>query len=106
MIAVVIGLVVAGGGDDDDDEATAAVDDTSEETTSEDGSETEAETPEIQGAISWTQAQDEGLDVTFPDTCDPETGQAAIPYFFAAECYADVEDNGGATSQGVTEDTI
>ncbi len=106
VIAVVIGLVVAGGGDDDDDEATAAVDDTSEETTSEDGSETEAETPEIQGAISWTQAQDEGLDVTFPDTCDPETGQAAIPYFFAAECYADVEDNGGATSQGVTEDTI
>ena len=104
VVAVVIGLVVAGGGDDG--EAAGTVDDTTEEATSEDGSETDPEAPELEGAISWTRAQEEGLDVAFPDTCDPETGQAAMPYFFAAECYADVEDNGGATHRGVTEDSI
>lgn len=104
VVAIVVGLVVAGGGDDGDEDA-ATVDDTSQTT---DGDDTATSEPgdAPQGAISWTMAEEQGLDVTFPETCDPETGQAAIPYFFAAECYADVEDNGGATSQGVTEDTI
>lgn len=96
VIAVIAGLVIAGGGDDDNDEDEA--------TTGTDPEAGPAERPE--GAISWTQAQDEGLDVEFPDTCDPETGRVAIPYFFAAECYADVDDNGGATHTGVTEDSI
>jgi len=97
VIAVVVGLVVAGGGDDGP--AETATDDTSA-----DGEAAGAERPA--GAISWTQAREDGLDVTFPDTCDPETGRVAIPYFFAPECFADVEDNGGATARGVTEDSI
>ena len=76
--------------------------------TTDDGAETTTggETTRPEGAISWTQAQEEDLDVTFPDTCDEETGRAAIPYFFAAECFANVDDNGGATHRGVTEDSI
>lgn len=100
VIAVVIGLVVTSGGDEDD---TATTDTTS--TTDGNGDDpVDVERPE--GAISFSQAQEQDLDVTFPDTCDTERGTVAIPYFFAPECYADVDDNGGATSTGVTEDTI
>ena len=59
-----------------------------------------------EGAISWSMAQEQGLDVRFPDTCDTETGQVAIPFFFRSECFADAEDNGGATARGVTGDAI
>jgi len=96
VIAVIVGVVVAGGGDDEEP-AEQATSDTS-------GGAAEAGRPE--GAISWTQAEEEDLDVTFPETCDPETGRVAIPYFFAPECFADVEENGGATHTGVTEDSI
>ena len=63
-----------------------------------------AERPE--GAVSWTMAQEQGLDVEFAPTCDTESGLIAIPFFFRTECFADVEDNGGATAPGVTADTI
>ena len=98
VIAVVAGLVLTGGGDDtgDDDEQTTTDDTASEDTT--------ADRPE--GAISWSQAQEEGLEVEFPDTCDMERGTVAIPFFYAPECYANVDDNGGATHTGVTEDSI
>ncbi len=59
-----------------------------------------------EGAITWTMAQESGLDVTFPDTCDTESGMLAIPFIFRTECFADVDDNGGATASGVTEDSI
>jgi hypothetical protein len=58
------------------------------------------------GAISYSQAQAEGLDVTFGDGCDEETGRIALPYFFAPECFAQSDDNGGATATGVTADSI
>lgn len=103
VIALVIGLVVAGGGDDDDGDTTAGGGDTTETTA---GGEPVTTEGGATGAVSWTMAEEEGLDVTFPDTCDPETGRVAIPYFFAAECFADVDDNGGATATGVTGDTI
>jgi hypothetical protein len=94
VIAVVVALVAfAGGGDDNGDDNASTP--TTEGT---------AERPE--GAISWTQAQEENLDVTFPDTCDPDTGRVAIPFYFASECFADVADNGGATAPGVAADTI
>jgi hypothetical protein len=94
VIAVIAAVVVLGGGDDDDTgEAAAGAGDGGGGTRPAD-------------AVSWSQAEEEGLDVAFPDTCDPETGRVAIPYFFAPPCFADVEDNGGATSRGVTEDTI
>lgn len=95
VVAVIAAVVIAGGGDDDTDEATT------DETTQDDGP---AQRPD--GAVSWTQAEEEGLEVEWPDTCDQERGTVAIPYFYAPECYADVDDNGGATSPGVTEDSI
>lgn len=58
------------------------------------------------GAITWSMAQEQGLDVRFGDTCDTETGMVAIPFIFKTECFADVDDNGGATAPGVTADTI
>ncbi len=92
VIAIVAGIVLMGGGDDGDDTATTT-------TTGSGGG-----APE--GAISFSRAEAEGLDVTFADTCDTETGRLAMPYYFAPECYAEVEDNGGATAPGVTADEI
>jgi hypothetical protein len=110
VLAVIGGAVALGGGDDDEDQ-TATGDTTSETggAASEGGGEGEGGAADVQrpaGAVSWTQAEEEGLDVTFPDTCDPETGRVAIPYFYAPECFADVADNGGDTARGVTADTI
>lgn len=102
VIAIVGGVVALGGGDDDEDAATTTTAAPAGTGTTAGGG--EATLPE--GAISFSQAQAEGLDVTFPDTCDTETGRVAVPYYYAPECFADVEDNGGATAPGVTADTI
>lgn len=59
-----------------------------------------------EGVVTWSAAQAQGLDVTFPDTCDTTSGKVAIPFVFRTECFADVADNGGATAPGVTGDTI
>lgn len=93
VIALVAGFSLVGGGGDDeadtDDSATAPAGDLPD------------------GVVTWSMAQDEGLDVEFSDTCDTESGMVAIPFFFRTECIADIEgDNGGATSPGVTEDEI
>lgn len=92
VIAVIGGVVVLSGGNDD---AAAPG------TTASDGG---GKAPK--GAISFSRAQAEGLDVTFADTCDTATGRLAMPYYFAPECYANVEDNSGATGPGVTADEI
>ncbi|HUF31975.1 MAG TPA: hypothetical protein VMN58_02055 [Acidimicrobiales bacterium] len=92
VVAVVAGVAVvgllAGGGDDGGGPGAVGP----------------AERPD--GAISWSMAQEQGLDVTFPDTCDTESGRVAIPFIFRAECFADVDDNGGATAPGVTATEI
>jgi hypothetical protein len=59
-----------------------------------------------EGVVTWSMAQAEDLDVEFPDTCDRESGMIAIPFLFRTECFADVDDNGGATADGVTGDSI
>jgi methylmalonyl-CoA mutase cobalamin-binding subunit len=94
VIAAVVGVSTLrdGGGDDG-------------ETTESDADAAPAgELPE--GVVTWSMAQEQGLDVEFPDTCDTETGMVAIPFFFRAECVADNDEAGGATSPGVTSDTI
>ena len=93
VLAIIAAVVIAGGGDDDKDSDTST-------------GTTVADDQRPDGAISWSQAQDEGLDVTFPDTCDTDRGTVAIPISFAPECFADVDDNGGATHTGVTADSI
>ncbi|CAN5414043.1 hypothetical protein BH18ACT1_BH18ACT1_03440 [soil metagenome] len=95
VLAVVAGVLVANGGGDDDEDVATDADVASEGETNE-------------GVASFQQAEEEGRldEVTFPEGCDEERGRVAIPDFFAPPCYADVEDNGGATSPGVTGDTI
>ncbi|MET0159702.1 MAG: hypothetical protein ABW279_09475, partial [Acidimicrobiales bacterium] len=89
VVAVIGAIVLSGGGDDTDDatDDTVAAEDVGE------------------GALSFSAAEEEGIEVDWPDTCDTERGTVAIPNYFAAECYAPFEgDNGGATDTGVTED--
>jgi hypothetical protein len=60
-----------------------------------------------EGVVPYSVAEAEGLDVDWPATCDTSTGRVRMPTVFAPECYAPFDgDNGGATAQGVTSDTI
>ena len=129
VVALVAGIVLATSGGDDDDadggadtttavtEATDAPDttDASEETTPE-GTEPEGTEPddgdgggggEITFPLSFSQAQEQGVEVAWDERCDTATGNLAVQWFFAPECYAPFEgDNGGDTTRGVTADTI
>ena len=134
VAAVVIVVVVATGGSDDDaapdgstptETAAPPTDDTAPDTdapppdtdapqnTTTDPEGTTppddpfAGSPLPQGVMSFSVAQDLGLDLDFGERCDPETGSVAVPDFFAPECYLPFSgDNGGATARGVTADTI
>jgi hypothetical protein len=93
VIVVIIVAVAAGGGDGKNTKA---------------GGTTSPSTPlGPEGALSYDAAVKAGTvaDHTFPN-CDKETGKIAIPFFYAAPCYADVKDNGGETARGITADTI
>ncbi len=59
------------------------------------------------GVMTFSVASELGLDIDFGLRCNEELGTLAVPNFFAPECVAPFEgDNGGATAQGVTEDSI
>ncbi|HEU4842380.1 MAG TPA: hypothetical protein VFT09_13095, partial [Ilumatobacteraceae bacterium] len=128
VIAIVVGvLVVSGGGDDDDGDASAestaaTVDDTAAPATS--GATAAPTTPTTPAAapdatavapgaipypLTFSQAVTDGIDgaIDWGARCDTTRGRLAFPDYFAPECYAPFDgDNGGATSQGITEDTI
>ncbi len=121
VVAAVAGIVLVSGGDDDGDDAaantTTAVTEPSgteapEATTGDNaGSEPEGTEPEGGGEVvyplSFSQATEQGIEVAWDDRCDTATGNLAIQWFFAPECYAPFEgDNGGDTSRGVTGDSI
>lgn len=94
VIVVVLAIAAAGlgsGRSGDDDAATPSASGP-------------AERPD--GAVSWSMAEEQGLDVTFPASCDTETGMVAVPFLFRPECFADIDDNGGATAPGVTAEEI
>lgn len=90
-IAIVVAIVVASGGGDDDDAGSGT-------------STTTGERPS--GAVSFSEARENNLDVTFPDTCDDETGRIAMPFRYAPECYANSDEPTTASAPGVTADTI
>ena len=121
VVAAVVGLVVVSGGDDDSESATtepttaatepattdATTETTPDATTPADGTEAAASGSEIVFPLSFSQAEEQGVEVAWDERCDTETGQLAIQWFFAPECYAPFEgDNGGDTTRGVTADTI
>ena len=125
VIAIVAGVLVATSGGDDDDDATgnttapvaseAPADTSAAETTTADTAATDTEPTgteptsteaagggEVTFPLSFTQAEEQGIDVAWGDNCDPETGRLAVRDFFAPECYAPFEgDNGGETAPGV-----
>ncbi len=105
VIAVIAAVVLIGGGDDDNT-ATTAPDTT---VAGDDGSTTTGAPGEVTYPLSFSAAEEAGTaaDLDWGDRCDTSRGQVAIPSYFAAECYLPFEgDNGGATDQGVTADSI
>jgi hypothetical protein len=123
VIAAVVGVVLVTGDDGDDagDDTTAvtAAPDTTgapEETaageTEPDGTDPGGTEPpptggEITFPLSFSQAQDQEIEVAWDERCDTETGNLAIKWFFAPECWAPFDgDNGGDTTRGVTAETI
>ncbi|NQY56808.1 MAG: ABC transporter substrate-binding protein [Ilumatobacteraceae bacterium] len=133
IVAAVAGVIVVSGGDDDDGESsdtttaeTTATTDagsntTAAPTTAPDDSTETTESPattagddgdggdaaEIVYPLTFSQAEEQGIEVAWDERCDTETGQWAMPWFFAPECFAPFEgDNGGETTSGVTGDTI
>ncbi|MFP5256518.1 MAG: hypothetical protein ACLGI8_11805 [Acidimicrobiia bacterium] len=107
VVLAVVGALVVFSGDDDEPETTdsAATDDGAGDGGAGDGGDG-GEAPE--GAVTYAMAEAAGTvgDYTWMDSCDTETGLVSMPNQFAGECYANVEDNGGATYAGVTEDEI
>jgi ABC-type branched-subunit amino acid transport system substrate-binding protein len=126
VVAAIIGIVVVTGGDDDGGDAGAdtttavtepAASDTTESTapTGSEPTDSQPEGTEPDGGgggeitypLSFSQAQEQGIEVAWDERCDTERGTLAVRDYFAPECYAPFEgDNGGATSRGVTADTI
>ena len=132
VVAVVAGVLVAtSGGDDDGDDAapstsaaapavatdapatTAADTAASAPASSAPGSSAPGSTAapsgggEITYPLSFSDAEEQGIEVAWDERCDTERGTIAVPDYFAPECYAPFEgDNGGATAPGVTADSI
>ena len=124
VIAVVVGLVVVSAGDDDEDASDtttpateptgtdAPADTTPEETTPGETTPGDTTPPDTGGGeitypLSFSQAEEQGIEVEWDERCDTDLGTVAVKWFFAPECYAPFEgDNGGATSRGVTADSI
>ena len=100
VVAVIIGVVVASGGDDDDSASTTGGTNTTQAATGTDG--------DVTYPMSFRKAAEAGLDdLDWGERCDTDRGQVKIISYFAAECYLPFEgDNGGATDQGVTADSI
>lgn len=119
VAAIVIGVIVAAGGGDDDTSdtaapvttgapGTAAPDTGAPETAAPDTATPDTGAPgEITYPLSFSRAQELGIELDWGERCDTERGTVAIKNFFAPECYAPFEgDNGGATAPGVTADSI
>ena len=103
LIAAIAAAVVAMSGGDDDPESGG------------DGGTDGAEAPDVTNAdgepvypFSWADGEASGLrDLEWGDRCDTERGTLAIPDVAAQPCYLPFDgDNGGATADGVTADTI
>jgi hypothetical protein len=92
-------LVFGGGGDDGDDDADTAAGG---------GTATEDELIES-GPMTWQKAELEGTteSIDWGPNCDTETGRIKLVSVYAPPCVEPFEgDNGGATSPGVTADTV
>jgi hypothetical protein len=90
-------LVFGGGGDDGDDEAAT------------DSASTSEDELIASGPMTWQKAEqeDETANIDWGPNCDTETGKIKLVSVYAPPCVEPFEgDNGGATSTGVTADTV
>jgi hypothetical protein len=90
-------LVFGGGGDDGDDEAATDSGSTSEDELI------------ASGPMTWQKAEQEGetANIDWGPNCDTDTGKIKLVSTYAPPCVQPFEgDNGGATSPGVTADTV
>jgi ABC-type branched-subunit amino acid transport system substrate-binding protein len=90
-------LVFGGGNDDGDDEAAT------------DSASTSEDELIASGPMTWQKAEQEGgtANVDWGPNCDTDTGKIKLVSTYAAPCVQPFEgDNGGATSPGVTADTV
>jgi hypothetical protein len=91
-------LIFGRGGGDDDDEAAGG------------GEAANASRDELirSGPMTPQRAElEEETDVDFGPDCDPDTGRIRLPTIYAAPCVVPFDgDNGGATSPGVTADSV
>lgn len=95
VVAIVGALVVLGGGDDE--QATTG------------GTSSSVPVADVATPVQYWEAEEAGTveDETWVANCDPATGRIQMPTIFAPPCVPAFDgDNGGATSKGVTEDTI
>lgn len=99
IVAVVVVAVIAlagGGGDDGDDGGGGG------------GGGDQQATGDL--PITFQEAEEQGIDdIDWGEGCDTDRGRVAIPVRNAAPCiepWDEAEDNGGATTQGVTADSI
>jgi hypothetical protein len=89
VIAIVVGVIALAGGGDDDKKAD---DNTGDVTTS-------------KGPVTINDSNRDSID--WGPNCDTKLGRVKIPFTYAAPCVKPFTgDNGGATSDGVTADTI
>ena len=111
LLLAVGAVVVLGGGDDDDDGEAAGATSSGDIEWGDDDVDVEPGAPDPVGRMPLTYAEAEEAgetgDLTWPDACDPETGQLKVPSVFAFPCVPEFEgDNGGATYSGDTADSI
>lgn len=108
LALVVVGLAVAVGGGDDDT-STAATDEDDSSATGTTVGEDGAPPPVDRMPVTYAEAEADGTvdDYEWGERCDPDTGRERLPSVYALPCVPVFEgDNGGATSPGVTADTI
>ena len=100
VIAVIVGIVVASGGDDDSTKATGGGTATTQATG----------TGKDDFPVSFSAAKAAGVkDISWGARCDTDRGQVKLPSYYAPQCYKPWpagKDNGGATADGVTADSI
>jgi hypothetical protein len=103
VAAIVAALVIAGGGDDDPEDAGG-----DDGTGGEQATEVTTAGGDPVYPFSWADGEASGLDdLEWGERCDTDRGTLAVPEVDADACYLPFDgDNGGATDQGVTEDTI
>jgi hypothetical protein len=102
IAAVVVGIVVSNGNDNGNASSTTTVIQSK-------GATNAASATLLPPALSYAKAKSEGKadTIDWGKRCDTQLGLLALPLFPQQECFAPFNgDNGGATTTGVTGDTI